>query len=336
MARHFDGVDDHVTLSAGATGLLARGALTYLAYVRLASNHRGGLYEALEGGLRRTGANPFDNGKIFFAVNGSVGWGTWDYSTFLNEWVIVGWSKPSGNGATVTGHLWQGGTWDHEALGTVDAAAGSTIDSIVSGRFGSDFLHGDKAVEALYASNLSSAAIEAAGLPTSLAGWLDLTPAAAWKYNQADLGGSTFDPVVDLTAGAADQTAITGTSVSTDPPGFSYSLGSTGTLDLAAAAATMTAAGVASSSASLGAVATAATLALAGTSQAQALLAATASAATLSAAGTAQSTAVLTATAAAATLTMRDNAGTVVHPPRIGTITRPDTGVIAVPRLAYP
>lgn len=328
MARHFDGSDDQIVFAAGATALLARGAVTYLAFVRFASNHRGGLLDATDGGFRKMGCNPFDNGHLFFNVDGSVGWSSWDYSTFLNEYVIVGFSKDTGNAATVTGHLWQGGVWDHEDLGTIDAAAGSTIDQILMGNFSGDHLHGDLAVVALYPAKLGNAAIEAAGLDTSLGGWEGLSPAALWGFNQADPG----DAVPDLTGGGADSSAITGTTITDDPVGFSFSTGVTATLDLTGPAATMAVAASPEATAVLAGTASAATLTASGTAQAEATLGATATAATLAAAATAAATAVLAGTAAAATLTMRDDGAAMVHRPSTGTVTRPDTGTVTVPR----
>jgi len=229
MARAFDGVDDQITFSAGTTALIARGAVTYLVYVRFKSNHRGGLLSGTETGTRKMGCNPFDNGHVFFAVNGSVG-SNFDYSTFLNEYVIVGYGKASGNGATVTEHLWRSGSgWTHTDLGTIDASAGSTIDAWVTGLFDSgQLLHADIAVQALYASKLSNAAIDAAGLQTNLTAWNSLTPAALWSFNQASVGTA----VTDLTGGGADQTALTGTAVADEPAGFTNSLNQVVTLGL--------------------------------------------------------------------------------------------------------
>jgi hypothetical protein len=263
VARHFDGVDDEITFGAGGAALVARGALTYLAFVRFTSNHRGGLIDASDLGFRKLGCNPFNNGHLFFSVNGSVGWSSWDYSTFLAEYVIVGFTKQAGNGATVTGHLWQGGVWDHEDLGTVDAAVGSTIDTIVMGLFSGDRLHADLAVAALYASALSNATIDAAGLPASMAAWDDLAPAALWDFDQDDAG----DPVPDVSGGGADSTAIVGTTITDQPAGFSSSLGTLATLDLVAPSPTMSTAAAAASTATLTLSPTAPTVATTATTE---------------------------------------------------------------------
>jgi hypothetical protein len=68
----------------------------------------------------------------------------------------------------------------------------------------------------------TDAAVEAAGLHTSLNNWKAATPTALWGWNQA----STATAVTDLMGGGANQVSITGTSVVTgdDPPGFSFAI----------------------------------------------------------------------------------------------------------------
>jgi hypothetical protein len=44
--------------------------------------------------------------------------------------------------------------------------------------------------------------------------------AVVWAFNQALVS----DPILDVTSGGGDQLAISGTSISTDPPGFNYLL----------------------------------------------------------------------------------------------------------------
>jgi hypothetical protein len=59
------------------------------------------------------------------------------------------------------------------------------------------------------------------GFQTSLANWFNETPSVLWRFNQA----SVATPVTDVMGSGADQTAITGTTVSADePPGFSYNI----------------------------------------------------------------------------------------------------------------
>jgi hypothetical protein len=119
-------------------------------------------------------------------------------------------------------------TWSHQngasslANGTAPGAGGN-----IKFRFStSEYFDGRVAVRALWSNSLpwsadttGDAAIESAGLHTSLLNWSSASPTALWPFNQ-----SSTSIAVEDTAGAADQTAITGTTVITtdDPPGFTF------------------------------------------------------------------------------------------------------------------
>lgn len=126
-------------------------------------------------------------------------------------------------------------TWTH-------AAGGSTLDDSFSSpgvggqiRFtyqnSSDFFGGRIAARALWSNSLpwtadaaGDADIEASGLITSASSWAATNPTLLQFFNQAD----TSTPVTDVSsAGTANQTSISGTTVVTndDPPGFSFSSG---------------------------------------------------------------------------------------------------------------
>jgi hypothetical protein len=242
MSRLFDGIDDFITFSVGGAANLPTAALTTVFLWRPNANHRGGLLDGKDGGsARQIGVNPFDNGDVFFAANGSTSTG---YAAYLNQWAILGFTKPAGAGQTVRAHVYRYDTlaWTHTNLGAVSANA--AIASIFVGSFdGGQFLNGNMAAIGLWTGTaLSDANFEAGtGFQTSLANWFNLTPSVLWRFNQA----SVATPVTDLMSSGADQTAITGTTVSVDePPGFSYDLVSTvtgtgladlGSLDAAAA-----------------------------------------------------------------------------------------------------
>jgi hypothetical protein len=235
----FDGVDDFITFSPGAAANIATGALSTVFLWRPNANHRGGLFDGRDGGsVRQIGANPFDNGDVFFAVNGSTSTG---YAAYLNQWAVLGFTKPAGAGQTVRAHVYRFDTlaWTHTNLGAVSANA--AIASIFVGSFDpTQFLNGNLAAIGLWTGTaLSDANFEAGtGFQTTLANWFNLTPSVLWRFNQA----SVATPVTDLMSSGADQTAITGTTVSVDdPPGFSYNLTSTvdgtGVADLGALSA---------------------------------------------------------------------------------------------------
>lgn len=227
MSRLFDGIDDFITFSAGGAANLPVNALSAVFLWKPNANHRGGLLDGRDGGnARRIGVNPFDNGggNVFIDVNGST---STSYSAYIGSWAVLGFTKPAGAAQTVRAHLYRynTGLWAHADLGTT--SANIAIASILVGSFDpGQFLNGNLAAIGLWAGTaLTDANLEAGtGFQTTLANWFSLTPSVLWRFNQA----SVATPVTDLMGSGADQTAITGTTVSADdPPGFSYNLTST-------------------------------------------------------------------------------------------------------------
>jgi hypothetical protein len=118
-------------------------------------------------------------------------------------------------------YLYDSATWTHTDLGT-SLAANSTVgvSAVVLGlAFGSS-LDGPMAAAAVWKSTVLNQT-QTQSMPLSMSAIMATSPSAAWRLNQA----STSDPVLDVTGGGADQTAVNGTTISTDePPGWSYSL----------------------------------------------------------------------------------------------------------------
>lgn len=154
-----------------------------------------------------------DSSKIF--SNQDFGGGATAPSD-KNTWYAMAFTKASGS-AAVRYHLAAvGGAYTHTASGTVaDGTAG-----ITSFIFGKGPIKGaakmDIAAAAVWTSALSDSAIDALGT-TSMDTWLAASPVGAWQFNQASTGTNVNDLV-----GSANQTALTGTSVTTDPAGWSY------------------------------------------------------------------------------------------------------------------
>lgn len=265
MSRAFNGSSDFITFSVGAAANLPVGALTTAFLWKPDTSHRGGLLDGKDGGaVRRVGVNPFDNagGNVFFATNGST---STSYSAYIAQWAVLAFTKPAGAGQTVRAHLYEYdvGTWVHTNLGAESNS--NAITQLFVGSFDpGQFLDGNLAAIGLWTGTaLADAAFEAGtGFQTSLANWFVQTPSVLWRFNQA----STATAVTDLMGSGADQTAISGTTVSADdPPGFSYALVNTitgtGVGDLGALGATssglVTVSGVATSDlGALGATAT--------------------------------------------------------------------------------
>lgn len=121
--------------------------------------------------------------------------------------------------------LLSSGTWSHADYGT---SADSPNIPITTFRVGRHFstsgaLNADMAAMAIVGAEWSDSDFETGGLETGLAEWVTLIgsdPAVLWGFGQS----SVSDPVTDLTGGGGDQSAISGTSIGSDPAGFDYSL----------------------------------------------------------------------------------------------------------------
>ncbi|MGE5828097.1 MAG: hypothetical protein ACM30G_06980, partial [Micromonosporaceae bacterium] len=185
---------------------------------RPASSHRGGIVKLTQGGSVQAGCNPFDGaGHLFFSVNGSGDAG--DYVADVGLWRQDWFSRPSGN-VQLRHHKYRYAApgWAHTDLGVV-GNGGVANEAMVVGLFAAG-QYADLSIAAMawYAADLADATLEASTVLTSYPGWLSLTPVGAWKFNQA----SVLTSVSDDSGNGADQSAISGTSVTDDPAGFNY------------------------------------------------------------------------------------------------------------------
>jgi hypothetical protein len=219
--RNFDGIDDQITLSTGALASVDGGPITVAAIVKLA---------AVDGAVFWAGSTSAQADRRF-AVEAST---TWFYDTSsgnfqslfgastAENWTVIAATKADGT-STPRGHKYVFGTgvWSHvNAAGTlVDAGSGPGAGGVLllSGGGTSVVLSGRLAVVGVWTSALSDGEIER--LNRSLQAWRDLLPAALWRLDQA-----AVTPLVDLTGGGANETAIVGTNVvvGDDPPGFAF------------------------------------------------------------------------------------------------------------------
>lgn len=222
MSRTFNGSSDVITFSAGGAANLPTAALTVAFLWRPNAIDAGGLLDGQDGGsARRIGVNTFSN-DVFISVNS--GFRSIDYSAYIGQWAVLAFTKPAGAAQMFRAHLYRYDTltWTHTDIGLNDA--NSAITSILVGSFNpGEFLNANLAAIGLWSGTaLADATFEAGtGFQTSLANWFNTTPSVLWRFNQASIA----TPVTDLMGSGADQTAITGTTVSVDdPPGFSYAL----------------------------------------------------------------------------------------------------------------
>jgi hypothetical protein len=225
MSRHFTGLSgDYIDLGPGAATNVDGGPGTIMVLWRPTTVHEGWLIDAENGaGSHAFSINSYTDGFIWHTMVGSRTTMTY---TAVDGWRLDLWTKPAGT-APVRGHtiLLSGGGWTHTDYGTsADSPNIPTTHFRVGRHFtSSGALNGDLAAVAVIGANPSDATIEAASLTTGLAQWLTLAgadPAVVWAFNQA----SVSDPVLDVTGGGGDQLGISGTSIGTDPLGFSYLL----------------------------------------------------------------------------------------------------------------
>lgn len=140
-----------------------------------------------------------------------------------------GWCFVAGTKATGTTfprlhkYAYATNTWTHgDASANQQADASGSVSSVAVGaRTGvspTSGFSGDIAIAAWFAgNNLSDSQVEQ--LPFSLRAWLGYSPSGLWLLDQS----STSQTVIDLTGGGANQSNITGTSVSTaSVPVFGY------------------------------------------------------------------------------------------------------------------
>ncbi len=136
-------------------------------------------------------------------------------STFIasaGEWLLLTGSKAAGTQPISAGmYRYSTDTWSRETLASRGdpVGAATTINHGYHVTASGVGLDGDLAVGALWKRSLT--ATEFDSLPYSIAAWLSLAPSGLWAFDQS----LTSQALLDLTGGGANQTAISGTSIST-------------------------------------------------------------------------------------------------------------------------
>lgn len=221
MPRHFTGASsESITFSAGNLAALDGGPQTIAAiwYPDTTTTHS--LMVALNGS--NSGVwnwNPYSDGHLYYTVEGAFKDSPASCDYVATEWQLSAVSKADGISAPrFHRYRYASQTWAHADNTSIGDATNGPVASFKLGALtGSDWLNGDLAIAAVWSRVLSDGELEA--LPNTLAAWQASTPAALWALNQS----STAQSVLDLSGGGADQTAISGTTVSSNQvPGFSY------------------------------------------------------------------------------------------------------------------
>lgn len=216
--RHFDGVDDVLSVGALSPSFTGDGTIAVIWRGSDGSNH--GIMDAEDsGGFQRWSFIAVSGDETYFSCFGFSALHPWS----ADEWYLSIMTKPSG-GSTVRRHSmpFSTGVWTHADRSSVGDNAGSAA-TINFGHNATDnfWLEGEIAAAGIWRGvQLSDAECES--MEADLLSWLALSPDGLWALNQE----SVSDPVIDLTGNGHDQVAIVGTSILTgdDPPGFDFSL----------------------------------------------------------------------------------------------------------------
>jgi hypothetical protein len=230
--RKFNGTSDFITTAVG--GISAKEAISIAAVVK--PEEFTAVYRAILS-LYKSGGNALP--EFFYNNSGTLGYfqvptaeSTWASAGLTAGWMLLAVSKPAGttkpkfyvytfSGATLT-----------SAEGSVTAANRTVApESIRLGAFEGEFFKGVMAAAAVWNVALTEAQIKELSGAASLEGWKAIaSPQALWTFGQA----STAEEVKDL-IGAANQTAISGTTVAGEEPPIPYTSSSKATLPLAPA-----------------------------------------------------------------------------------------------------
>ncbi|HEY2086253.1 MAG TPA: hypothetical protein VGH54_09540 [Mycobacterium sp.] len=235
--REFNGTSDELVTGVGAaSGMVYGTAAALIKFSTLSGFHYFCMVHNASNGWvsEPIGLTNFGAWEVNYQ-SGAANWGTSGPSPSVGPWLLVVARKATGSAVPrLSMYNYTTGTWAHHdgsgpAGDGVAPGAGGQVRFSFQGS--SDFFGGRVAARALWSNSLpwasdttGDAAIEAAGLKDAAANWATANPSAFWLFDQA----TTATPVADLsTAGTADQTSVTGTTVITgdDPPGFDFSLG---------------------------------------------------------------------------------------------------------------
>jgi hypothetical protein len=225
VPRAFNG-SASITCSIGGAGAFGFGTMACIARRTDESNWHGIVATVQTGGSAFEAyldIAPSSHGTasaIWSSWGGTDNSGTLKFNS-ANGWCLVACTKATGS-ATPRYHkyVFSSSTWSHgNGVGAVSNATSAPGGNVKFGDVGGDALNGDIAAAALYDRALSDQEIE------SLAGswelWLACGPVGAWLFDQAATGQTLVDWV-----GGANQSAITGTSVTTaSQPGWNQSDG---------------------------------------------------------------------------------------------------------------
>lgn len=221
MSRTFDGGTNYIRCSIGTCGPAGAGAYTMISLLKLP------LFTGFSGtfAVRRSSAY-----ARYMLITGSKLFGEGDFSSGFgpvpdNVWLWTVERKAAGSAHYEFAYAtYPVANPDTDIVFGEAPDAGNHTDPGAGDEIwlGETPVHarGDHALDALFASRLTDAAIKSA-LTTALTDIMALNPAGCWPLNQA----TALVAVEDVTGNGADEIATVGTvGVSADPPGYDFDI----------------------------------------------------------------------------------------------------------------
>lgn len=252
-SREFDGVDDVLTVDNGIIFPLSNGAHSFVMVVKPTSLNSGECFMAARAGGANIAAL-YDNGS------GGLAWLDADETLTASAgltagaWQIIGFSKATGTSVARFHRKELGaGSWTHVNSAGSGTGVSTAVTSITFGAAGAAAFKDCRiAAAAVFSAELSDGDFES--IVDATQDISALSPLALWDFNQA----STATDVLDLTNNGASQTALTGTTATTDgPSGWTFGVGTGDATVTAVPAVALGSAPVASATVTAGATVTA-------------------------------------------------------------------------------
>jgi hypothetical protein len=218
VSYRFDGVDDQVSFSAAPLNGYANGAITIACFLKRnvlsTFDDVVGVFDS-GGGIRvAVYVNTSNQMVVYRSVNGTSSASI----SSTSIWYLIAVTFNSGGGSRY--HIHDGTSWTHAGAASHSSVAiGATDKIIVSSALTADFMAADVVCAGIKKSDSSDATIET----------LSRTDFSAWQAFGFDwLAG--FDTSLQAagvlqdqaTPGTGDETAKTGTTVVSDPPGWTW------------------------------------------------------------------------------------------------------------------
>lgn len=216
--RRFDATDDQIAVSLGGCNL-ASSAYSIAVLVRPRAAEENTLIQFRDSKAEEQvefGWEP-NRDPYLWTPGGSV-LGSEIGTPSLNQWCILAVTKASGS-AKPSWHFYDFASWEHKedgsSIGNAPSLAGGSV--LLRGNY--EFGECDLAAIAVWKANLNNSQVEALSAAKALGDWATLnSPAAVWLFDQK----SVSEAVNDRTAGGANQTSRTGTTVVEEEPPIPY------------------------------------------------------------------------------------------------------------------